>query len=395
MTSDREPLPYGRQWVDEDDERAVLEQLRSDWLTTGPTIDAFENALAERLGVRHVVAVSSGTAALHLACLAADLGPGTCGVTSPITFLASANALRYVGAEPLLADVDATTALMDVDALAALCEQRTIDAVIPVDFAGQAADLARIRALAPVVIEDAAHSLGGTYEVDGATYACGSCAHSDMAILSFHPVKQITTAEGGAITSNDDGLAGRLRQLRNHGIGQQGLTRDDGPWYHEQQVLGFNYRLSALHAALGLSQLGKLDRFVTRRRELASAYDERLAPLGSRIRPLAALPGRGNAYHLYVVGLVARAGESNAALNLRRRSLYLALREEGILTQVHYIPLHYQPDFQKAWSYDEGSFPAAERYYASCLSLPLFPRMTDGDVERVITSLVRGLDRVG
>src|SRR5438445_4059647 len=272
------PLPCGRQWVDEEDIRAVVEILRSDWLTQGPMVKAFEQALADYCGARYAVAVSSGTAALHLACLAAGVGPGDGGLTSPISFAASANCIAYCGGAPAFVDIDPRTITMEPASLERTCQQQPPKVVIPVDFAGQPADLPAIyqiaRKVGALVIEDAAHSLGATYDYQGQPFRTGSCAHADMATLSFHPVKHITTGEGGAVLTNDAGLYQRLLDLRTHGITRDParLTRDDGPWYHEQQELGFNYRITDIQCALGLSQLRKLAAFVARRRELVQRY---------------------------------------------------------------------------------------------------------------------------
>ncbi len=378
----------------------MADQLRSDWLTQGPKIADFEGALAEAVGVKYAVAVSSGTAALHLACLAAGIGSGDVGVTSAITFVASANCLRYVGARPVLADVEADTGLMDPNSLKQVADELAQAgtpprAIIPVDLTGQPADLPAIQRIArkhgAIVIEDAAHSLGADYQYEGVIYRCGDCAHADMAALSFHPVKHITTGEGGAVTTNDETLYRRLMDLRTHGIVKdpERLSRTDGPWYYEQQALGFNYRITDLQCALGLSQIHRLDGFVARRREIAALYDEEFkAPsLAEFYEPLRAHKDRRSSYHLYVVRLRRRAGESNEELNARRRTVFEELHARGIRPQVHYIPVHWQPDFQKNVGMRRGDFPHAEDYYAGCLSLPMFPLMTDEDARRVLDEL--------
>lgn len=390
-------IPYGRQSIDDDDIAAVVAQLKSDWLTQGPVVTRFERALADYLGVKHVVAVSSGTAALHLAALAAGVGPGDVGVTTPITFVASANCIRYAGGRVVLADVDPATALVSVEALAARCAQLAANGtppkvIIPVDFSGQPADLPAVRAIADKygarVIEDAAHSLGATYEHQGKSCRAGDCRHADMAILSFHPVKHITTGEGGAITTNDPVLYQRLCDLRTHGITKDAarLGRNDGPWYYEQQSLGFNYRITDIQCALGVTQLGKLERFVARRREIARAYDTALAtePLRRALAPLASVSGRASSYHLYVVRVLPRAGEDLAAVAARRRALYDALRARDIGPQVHYIPVHHQPVHA---ALGDPPLPNADAYYAGCLSIPMYPAMTDADVTTVLAAL--------
>jgi perosamine synthetase len=396
------PLPYGRQWIDDDDVTAVVECLRGDWLTQGPRVEAFEAALCAATDARYAVAVSSGTAALHLAALAAGVGPGDTGITSAITFVASANCIAYCGGEPSFADVDPTTGLIDVASLQAEVERLTRAGrpprlIVPVDFAGQPADLPAVRGLADrcgaKVIEDAAHALGAAYRHRGETFKCGSCAHSDLAILSFHPVKHVTTGEGGAVLTSDAALAGRMRTLRSHGIHRDParLTRpEEGPWYHEQEELGFNYRITDLQCAIGISQLKKLRRFVERRQAIARAYDEALArpPLAQWLEPLRRLPDTAShGYHLYAVRLAQRWGETVEATALRRKALYFALRERKILTQVHYIPVPLQPYYQGRTGALNWAQSGAGAYYASCLSLPMYPLLTDADVQRVVEAL--------
>jgi UDP-4-amino-4,6-dideoxy-N-acetyl-beta-L-altrosamine transaminase len=395
-------LPYARQLIEADDVDAVVAQLKDDWLTQGPTIKRFEDALAEATGARFVVAVSSGTAALHLACLAAGVGPGDVGITTDITFVASANAIRYCGGVAHLVDVDPQTALLSLSALESkLGELRragqSVRVVIPVDFAGAVPDLAQVRRLAAsagaLVIEDAAHSLGATYGGGTARRAAGA-VDADMAILSFHPVKHITTGEGGAVTTNDPALYQRLCDLRTHGITKDParLTRNDGPWYYEQHGLGFNYRITDLQCALGLSQARKLDAFVARRRALAARYDQAFSErrFAGSVLPLAVPANVRSAYHLYVIRLIPSAGESTAGVAARRLHLFNGLRQRGIAPQVHYIPVHRQPDFARA-GMAGGDFPGAEAFYAGCLSLPLFPAMRDDDVDRVVGAVAESL----
>lgn len=378
-------LPYGRQWLDEDDVATVAEVLRGDWLTQGPAVAAFEKALADYCGARYAVAVSSGTAALHLAALAAGVGPGDVGITSPITFVASANCIAYCGGTPAFVDIDPATVTLDPAALEAACGRRPPKVIIPVDFAGQPADLPAVRGVArrygALVIEDAAHSLGATYMHDGREFRAGSCAHADLAILSFHPVKHLTTGEGGAVLTNDANLYQKLLDLRSHGITRDParLTRADGPWYYEQRDLGFNYRITDFQCALGLSQFRKLPRFIERRREIVGQYRELLADLSEEVSLLTEAPGRRSSYHLLVVRL---RGDSE-----RRLRVYEGLHARKIQAQVHYIPVHLQPWYRQNFGYAEGDFPHAERYYSGCISLPLFPRMSSGDVERVADAL--------
>ncbi len=378
-------LPYGRQWLDECDTAAVMEVLHGDWLTQGPRVEAFERALADYCGARYAVAVCNGTAALHLACLAGGVGPGDVGITSPITFVASANCVAYCGGTPAFADIDPETVTIAPGALETVCRRMRPKVVLPVDFAGQPADLPALHAVArshgALVIEDAAHALGASYVHQGRSYRVGSCAHADMATLSFHPVKHITTGEGGAVLTNDRDLYERLLRLRNHGITRDPelLTHNDGPWYHEQHELGFNYRITDFQCALGLSQLRKLDAFVERRRHLVERYRSLLAGMADDVTLLTENPGRRSAYHLMVARL--RGGA------LRRRAVFERLAAKGIRAQVHYIPVHLQPWYRRRFDYLPGAFPHAEAYYAGCLSLPLFPRMADADIERVTAGL--------
>ena len=394
-------LPYGRQWIDEEDIAAVVECLRGDWLTQGPRIEQFEKALCAKTGARHAIAVSSGTAALHLAALAAGVGPGDTAITSANTFVASANCIAYCGGTPYFADVDPATGLLDLETLEQCVEMLTLAGrppklIVPVDFAGQPADLPAVQAIAArcgaKVIEDAAHSLGATYRYNGSHHRAGGCDHADLAILSFHPVKQITTAEGGAVLTNDSAMATRIRDLRTHGIHREParLTRpSEGPWYYEQAELGYHYRLTDLQCALGLSQLGKLDRFVARRNAIARLYDAAFAekPLADVVEPLHTHAATAiHAYHLYVIRLKQLPDETVQNVARRRKALYLALREQRIFTQVHYIPVPWQPYYQSQTN-SPKAFPGAEAYYASCLSLPMYPRMSDMDACRVVEAL--------
>ncbi len=390
-------LPYGRQLIEDDDVAAVVAQLRSDWLTQGPTVARFEEALCAATGSRYAVAVSSGTAALHLACLAAGVRQGDRGLTSTNTFVASANAIRYAGGAPRLVDIEPETGHLRLDQLHALATQgRAPKVIIPVDFGGAVSNLPAVRSIADqvgaLVIEDAAHSLGATYEHGGETWRAGCGQHAHMAILSFHPVKHITTGEGGAILTQDETLYRELLDLRTHGITKDPklLEAQDGPWYYEQRTLGYHYRIPDLLCALGVSQLAKADRFVARRRALAARYDTLLAPHADRVSPLKVRLGTRSSYHLYVIRLVARSEETLEQLAARRKALFLSLRDKGIFAQVHYIPVHRQPDF-KHHGLSEGGFPGADAYYASCLSVPLFPAMNDSDVDRVVEAILSSL----
>ena len=378
-------IPYGRQWIDEEDRRAVDAVLKSDFLTQGKQVPAFEAALAERCTARHGVAVNSATSALHIACLALELGHGDLFWTSPITFVATANAARLCGADVDFVDIDPDTANMSVPALAeklraAKKADRLPKIIAPVHFAGQPCDMAAIGALAREygvrVIEDASHAVGAR-EPGGPV---GGCHHSDIAVFSFHPVKIITTGEGGMALTNDAELARRMRLLRSHGVTREPeeLTAPpQGPWIYEQIMLGLNYRLTDMAAALGLAQLGRLEDFLSRRTFLADRYDELLA--GLPVRPLRRMNGSHSAWHLYVIRLEASSS---------RRQVFEALREAGIGVQVHYIPVHRQP-YYAALGFREGDFPAAEAYYDSAISLPLFPALTEAEQDVVVTELKR------
>jgi UDP-4-amino-4,6-dideoxy-N-acetyl-beta-L-altrosamine transaminase len=392
-------LPYGRQHISQEDIDAVVEVLQSDWLTQGPTIARFEEALADKVGARHAVACATGTAALHLSMLALGIGPGDKVVTTPNTFLADANCARYVGAEVLFADIDPETGNMAPDCLARVLEadrDRAVKAVIPVHFAGQPADLPQIHKLASehgaVVIDDACHALGATYQPEAAVLRPGCGEHSTMTVYSFHPVKHVAMGEGGAVATNDDKLADRLRQFRNHGMtktefacAEQAHDSDGSvnPWYYEMPVLGYNYRLTDIQAALGLSQLDRLDWSVQRRNQLAFDYHrliEQLLP-SDRVRPMNAAGDIVHAYHLFVVRI------DFEHFGVTRAAVMNQLREAGIGTQVHYIPVPLQPYYRELYGHKPGDFPGAETYYAQALSLPMYPDLTDSDCQRVIEAL--------
>ncbi|MCG2596284.1 UDP-4-amino-4,6-dideoxy-N-acetyl-beta-L-altrosamine transaminase [Achromobacter insuavis] len=378
-------IPYGKQSISDDDIAEVERILRSDWLTQGPDIDAFEKSLAAYCGASQAVAVCNATAALHIACLAVGLGPGDWLWTVPNTFVASANCGRYCGASVDFVDIDPHTYNMSVDALRSKLEQAAAEGrlpkvVIPVHFAGQSCDMVQIAALAGQygfrVIEDASHAVGADYA--GQKVGCG--AHSDMTVFSFHPVKIMTTAEGGAVLTNDPLLAARLRGLRSHGI-----TRDpalmsgeiEGPWYYEQHGLGFNYRITDIQAALGSSQLRRLDIFLERRRALARRYDALLADLPV-VTPLQAGYGRSS-FHLYPIQLTDAAGAP-------RRAVFEGMRERGVGVNVHYIPVHLQP-YYRDLGFTSGMFPVAENYYRRAISLPLYYGLTDAEQDQVVQAL--------
>ncbi len=381
-------IPYGRQHITADDEAAVLAALRSDWITQGPAVPRFEQALAARVGARHGVAVSNATAGLHIACLALGLGPGDRLWTSPNTFVASANCGLYCGATVDFVDIDPQTYNMSVPALRAKLEAASTSGtlpkvVVPVHFAGQSCDMRAIHALGQQygfrIIEDASHAVGGSYL--GQPVGCG--AYSDLTVFSFHPVKIITTAEGGMVMSNDAEMAARLERLRSHGITRDAALMDgepEGPWVYEQVELGLNYRLTDLQAALGWSQLAQLDSSVARRHALAARYDAELAGL-PLITPWQH-PDAHSALHLYPVQLDA------AHARINRRQLFDGLRAAGIGVNVHYIPVHTQPHYRRL-GFAPGQFPVAEAYYAQAVSLPMFPTLTEAQQGEVIAALQR------
>lgn len=371
-------LPYGRQWLDDDDIEAVVRALKSDYLTTGPLIRQFEEKVANYVGAKFAVAFANGTAALHAACFAAGLGEGDEVITSPMTFAASANCVLYVGAKPVFADIDPRTYNIDPVAIEKCITPKT-KAIIPVDYTGQPAELKSILAIAEqyglVVIEDAAHALGATYQGK----KVGSISH--MTMFSFHPVKPVTTGEGGVITTNDETYYQRLLQFRNHGITRERelLQEDHGPWYYEMQFLGYNYRMTDIQAALGISQMDKLDRFIGRRREIAEQYNQAFANLSGVQIPYQ-MPHVESGWHLYVLRLKPEF------LTADRRVIFEALLAENIGVNVHYIPVYYHPYYQQL-GYKKGLCPEAERLYEEIITLPLFPAMSDQDVQDVIDAV--------
>lgn len=367
MSVDETFLPYGKQWLADDDIAAVTESLRGDWLTTGPTIARFEEALAAACDAPHAVAVNSGTAALHAAYAAAGLGPGDEIITTPLTFVATANAARYCGADVRFVDVRADTGNLDPRLVEAAITERT-RLVVAVDYAGHPADYDALQTITDkhglTLIADAAHSLGGA-AADGRKV--GTLAA--MTTVSLHPVKPITTGEGGAILTADARLAERCRDFRNHGMIRERsrLSRDEGPWFYEVAEPGYNYRLTDFQSALGLSQLPKLPAFVARRRELVSRWMEELADVEELTLPTAR-PGVQSGWHLFVVRIRGDAS--------RRLAFFNRLRELGIGGQVHYVPVPWHPYYRQIGC-EPGSWPVAEDFYSRCVSLPLYPRLSD------------------
>ena len=379
-------IPYGRQDIQQTDIDAVVSVLQSDFLTQGPVVPAFEAAIADYCGASHAVATNSATSALHVACMALGLGPGDWLWTSPVTFVASANCALYCGASVDFVDIDIQTFNM----CAMRLEEKLVRAerdgclpkvVVPVHLAGQSCDMAAIYKLSTrfgfKIIEDASHAIGGRYQ----GVPIGGCQYSDVTVFSFHPVKIVTSAEGGMATANDAALADAMRLFRSHAVTRDSnvMRRESpGPWYYEQVGLGYNYRMTELQAALGLSQFARLDAYISRRHEIASVYDDAFAGL-----PLETPYRRDNqysAFHLYIVQVEAT----------RRYSTFNALLERGVGVNVHYIPVHTQPHYQDL-GFSAGDFPASEHYYAQAISLPMFPTLTEQQQEVVVQSLVEAL----
>ncbi len=389
-------IPYGQHAIDEADIASVVSVLRSSALTNGPVVTEFESALTKLTGAEEAVVCSSGTAALHLAVAALGVGPGDRVIVPALTFLASANAARYAGADVIFADVNDCSGLMEpkhFEGALKAAPPESVKAVIPVHLNGQCCDMPGIAEIARAhdvsIIEDACHALGGYYPSPADTSVVGSSAYSQATCFSFHPVKTVAMGEGGAVTTNHSDIAAAMRRLRNHGMERASANLvmpefalspdgDRNPWYYEMTEIGWNYRASDIHCALGLSQLTKLDSAVSRRAALVAQYDNALRSLSPAVRPIGRVGGRV-AWHLYVVHIDFDAiGQSRAAV-------MNALEKAGIGTQVHYFPVHLQPYYQKL--YGRQSLPGAEKYYGSCLTLPLFPEMVNTDVDRVVGEL--------
>ncbi|MFD2201852.1 UDP-4-amino-4,6-dideoxy-N-acetyl-beta-L-altrosamine transaminase [Shivajiella indica] len=401
------PIPYGRQHITDEDIQAVVETLKSDYLTQGPKIKEFEDAFASYVGSKYAVAVANGTAALHLNTLALGVKPGDKIITTPITFAASANCVRYCGGEVVFADIDPETYLLDIKSVRKLLEaspKGTYQGIIPVDFAGRAVDLEAFRILADEyglwIIQDSCHSPGG-YFIDskGQKQHCGNGQFAELAIFSFHPVKHIASGEGGMITTNDEKLYKKLLMLRTHGITRDESLFQNSPefasgsqnssfliphstfpaWYMEMQELGYNYRLTDFQAALGLSQLNRADKGLERRREIAKKYYE--AFQGQFFTKSQSGVVEGHAYHLYVIEVENRLG------------LYQHLRENNIFAQIHYIPVHLMP-YYRTFGWKEGDMPNAEKYYKNCISLPMFPSLKDEEQDFVIEVILDFYDAI-
>ncbi|CAI6327886.1 MULTISPECIES: UDP-4-amino-4,6-dideoxy-N-acetyl-beta-L-altrosamine transaminase [Bacillus subtilis group] len=376
-------LPYGRQWLDEEDIQSVVDVLRGDYLTTGPTIDLFEQKVAEYAGSSYAVAFSSGTAALHAACFAAGISQGDEVITTPITFAASANCILYMGAKPVFADIDPLTYNIDPDSIEKLITPKT-KAIIPVDFTGQPVNHDRIQKIAKannlIVIEDAAHALGASYKGE----KIGSI--SDMTMFSFHPVKHITTGEGGMITTNNKTYYEKLLQFRSHGITRdpKKLSQDHGSWYYEMHFLGFNYRMTDIQASLGISQLKKVDDFIETRNHLARIYNEKLKTI-SHIHLPSQDTASTSSWHLYIINLKLDQLKGN------RDDIFNAMQQENIGVNVHYIPVYLHPYYQRL-GYQAGLCPNAENFYKGIITLPLFQSMNERDADDVIKALKKVVD---
>ena len=371
-------LPYGRQSITKEDIDAVVKVLESDYLTTGPQITLFEQSIAEYVGARYGVSFSSGTAALHGACFAAGIKEGDQVITTPMTFAASANCVLYLGGQPVFADIDLKTYNIDPECVSKLICGKT-RAIIPVDFAGQPVDYEAFKSIAKannlLIIEDASHALGSVYK----DQKIGSL--SDMSVFSFHPVKHITTGEGGIVTTNNKDFYEKLIQFRNHGITRETakLSQNQGAWYYEMQFLGYNYRITDMQAALGISQLNKLNSYIAKRKQYASMYNEAFRDMDQL-----SIPYQGEAcdtnWHLYIIRL------DMAKLKAKRKEIFDALQKENIGVNVHYLPVYYHPYYQKL-GYRKGLCPNAEKLYEEIITLPLFPQMNESDVHDVIKAV--------
>ena len=376
-------LSYGKQTIDNTDIKAVVEVLESDYLTTGPHVKKFEETVAKYVGAKYAVAVSNGTAALHMACFAAGIKDGDEVIVSPMTFAASSNAVLYCGGTPVFADIDPVTYNIEPIRIEEKITNKT-KAIIPVDFSGQSVDMDRIKKIADkhglIIIEDAAHALGSEYK----RRKVGNQA--DMVEFSFHPVKPITTAEGGIVTTNSEELYKKMMLFRTHGItrDQEILNENHGPWYYEQQFLGFNYRLTDVQSALGTSQMNKIDKFIARRREIVKQYNEAFKDLKEIVTPFEA-EFSNSGWHIYVIKIKPEL------LTVTRKEIFEALQAENIGVNVHYLPVYLHPYYSEL-GYKKGLCPNAEDAYENIITLPLFPKMTDKDIKDVVDAINKVID---
>lgn len=390
------PLSYGRQSISDEDIQAVVAALRSDWLTCGPAVEQFESQFAAMAGARHAIAMNSATSALHVAMLAAGVGRGDRVLTTPNTFLASANCAAFVGATPDFADIDPVSYNLSPAALDQAWGSGA-KAVVAVDYAGQPCNLPALYQIAhqrgAVLIEDACHAVGGGFEYGGRQWKLGGHPWADMTIFSFHPVKTMTTGEGGMLLTDNDAWAERARRLRAHGVERRnfvGLGAEDdsalcehGPWYHEMQELGHNYRMTDIQSALGISQLSRLDAFIARRRSIVACYNQAFAGISWIKRPAVSMPANSEhiSWHLYTLQI------EFGALAKTRTQVIEELRSKGVNTQVLYIPVYLQPWYRSTYGYARGKCPVAEDFYKHALSLPLYPGMSDADMQQVIDAV--------
>ncbi|MBQ0088652.1 MAG: UDP-4-amino-4,6-dideoxy-N-acetyl-beta-L-altrosamine transaminase [Prevotellaceae bacterium] len=377
-------IPYGHQYITDEDVKVVVEALKSDYMTQGPLIGQFEKNFAEYIGSKYACVVSNGTAALHLCAMALDIKPGDKVITTPITFVASANGFRYLGAEIVFCDIDPKNYCLDLDKLEAILKaspKGTYKAVVPVDFAGYPVDEERLRNLADeygfAIVVDACHAPGGSFiDSKGEKQMVGNCKYADLTCFSFHPVKHIATGEGGAVTTNNKELYGKVALYRTHGITKDPalLEKNDGGWYYEMQELGYNYRITEMQAALGISQLKRVDWSIERRNEIARKYDEAFA--GTIIKTPFRAENITHAFHLYIIQVPAE----------ERKGLYDFLRANKIFSQVLYIPAHTMP-YYRQFGWKDSDMPVAEEYYKHCLALPMFPSLTDEEQDWVIAKV--------
>lgn len=371
-------IPYGRQHIDKSDIRAVTDVLESDWITQGPKINEFEKALARYCGAKYAIAVSTGTAALHLACLAAGLKKGNEAITTPITFLATPNSVLYTGARPVFADIDYQTINISPEEIKKKISKRT-KAVLPVHFSGLPCEMSKISRLAGdyglTVIEDACHALGAEYKSGGKWHKVGSCRYSDTTVFSFHPVKHITTGEGGAITTNNKKIYEKLKALRSHGIYKTpDIMKKKGQWHYEMRDLGFNYRITDFQCALGLNQLTRIDSFVKSRGQIAKIYNKEFSELKGMVKlPELSPRSKKPAWHLYILRFLTKKSKSNKA------KIFKSFVSKNIYPQVHYIPVVDQP-FYRGMGFDGSRYPAAREYYKEAISLPIFPGLKKSEI---------------